>query len=97
MQQTEQQSSTSETSQQQTQQSTQQSTQSQYYYQMSFSTKPIPLLTTIQNEFGFFSPKQTNYRQLRVGPNFVKMIQWSPDGTCLLSSSEDFRLKLFEL
>jgi hypothetical protein len=95
--QSEQSNNTESSTQQQTQQSTQQSTQSQYYYQVNFSTKPTPLLTTTQNEFGFFTPKQTNYMQLRMGPNFVKMLQWSPDGTCLLSSSEDFRLKLFEL
>jgi hypothetical protein len=32
-----------------------------------------------------------------VGSNFVKGVKWAPDGTCFLTSSEDNRLRLFEL
>ncbi|XP_078035279.1 telomerase Cajal body protein 1 homolog [Augochlora pura] len=38
-----------------------------------------------------------DYKPTESCENFTKGCQWSPDGTCLLVSSEDFRNRIFEL
>ncbi|XP_076634840.1 telomerase Cajal body protein 1 homolog [Colletes latitarsis] len=37
------------------------------------------------------------YQPSELYENFTKGCQWSPDGTCLLVSSEDFRIRIYEL
>ncbi|CAD1476497.1 unnamed protein product, partial [Heterotrigona itama] len=37
------------------------------------------------------------YEPTNLCENFTKGCQWSPDGTCLLVPSEDFRIRLYEL
>lgn len=37
------------------------------------------------------------YQPTNLCENFTKGCQWSPDGTCLLVPSEDFRLRIYEL
>lgn len=37
------------------------------------------------------------YQPTDLYENFTKGCQWSPDGTCLLVPSEDFRLRIYEL
>lgn len=49
---------------------------------------------TYRDEFGFFNEK--NFTR-RGQPNFVKTVQWSPDGLCLLSNSDDNCVRLFDL
>ncbi|XP_031848115.1 telomerase Cajal body protein 1 homolog [Nomia melanderi] len=38
-----------------------------------------------------------DYQPTELCENFTKGCQWSPDGTCLLVPSEDFRLRIYEL
>lgn len=49
----------------------------------AFSEKPV-LLTTAKEDFS-------------KGNNFLKGCKWSPDGTCILTNSEDGTLRLFNL
>ncbi|XP_011162974.1 telomerase Cajal body protein 1 [Solenopsis invicta] len=37
------------------------------------------------------------YQSTNLYENFTKGCQWSPDGTCLLVPSEDFRIRIYEL
>lgn len=37
------------------------------------------------------------YKPTDLCENFTKGCQWSPDGTCLLVPSEDFRIRIYEL
>lgn len=37
------------------------------------------------------------YEPTNLYENFTKGCQWSPDGTCLLVPSEDFRIRIYEL
>lgn len=37
------------------------------------------------------------YQPTPLCENFTKGCQWSPDGTCLLAASEDFRIRVYEL
>lgn len=37
------------------------------------------------------------YQPTDLYENFTKGCQWSPDGTCLLVPSEDFRIRIYEL
>ncbi|XP_028047467.1 telomerase Cajal body protein 1 [Monomorium pharaonis] len=37
------------------------------------------------------------YQSTNLCENFTKGCQWSPDGTCLLVPSEDFRIRIYEL
>lgn len=37
------------------------------------------------------------YQSTNLHENFTKGCQWSPDGTCLLVPSEDFRIRIYEL
>jgi len=37
------------------------------------------------------------YQSTDLYENFTKGCQWSPDGTCLLVPSEDFRIRIYEL
>ncbi|PIK60450.1 hypothetical protein BSL78_02631 [Apostichopus japonicus] len=52
---------------------------------LSFTEDP-PLLTTAKDEFLLYE-----------GNNFLKGCKWSPDGTCILTNSEDGVLRLFNL
>jgi WD40 repeat protein len=55
----------------------------------SLDQYPIkPILQTAEDEFGLISNRQIN---------FTKTVKWSPDGLCLLSNSEDNRMRLFEI
>lgn len=38
-----------------------------------------------------------DYQPTELCENFTKGCQWSPDGTCLLVPSEDFKLRIYEL
>ncbi|KZC05363.1 Telomerase Cajal body protein 1, partial [Dufourea novaeangliae] len=39
----------------------------------------------------------TEYQPTELCENFTKGCQWSPDGTCLLVPSDDFRIRIYEL
>lgn len=56
------------------------------FVRYEWSTTPR-LLCTATKEY-----KPTNFCE-----NFTKGCQWSPDGTCLLVPSEDFRIRIYEL
>lgn len=72
------------------------STVNQRYLQLDFTKhKPATIYSTPKEEFAPFARQITDYKKFE--HNFVKTVKWSPDGTCLLSSSEDNFVKLFEL
>ncbi|CAJ0651657.1 14200_t:CDS:10 [Entrophospora sp. SA101] len=43
------------------------------------------------------NPKESNYIPNGSEDNFFKVAKWSPDGTCILTSSNDNLLRIFEL
>lgn len=53
------------------------------WQQWTFNVSQSPLLSNFSDEF-------------IKGNNFVKSLEWSPDGACLLSNSEDNAIRLFE-
>ncbi|KAL9652239.1 hypothetical protein ABK040_011899 [Willaertia magna] len=64
-----------------------------FYYSLVFSNQNINQsklnLSTNNNEFGFTLNSNL--------PIYTKGIKWSPDGLCLLSNSNDNKIRLFEL
>jgi len=62
------------------------STDSACLYKYNWSTAPRMLCIATKE-----------YQPTNMHENFTKGCQWSPDGTCLLVPSEDFRIRIYEL
>ncbi|XP_011700964.1 PREDICTED: telomerase Cajal body protein 1 [Wasmannia auropunctata] len=62
------------------------STDSTCVYKYNWSTAPRLLCAATKE-----------YQSIDLHENFTKGCQWSPDGTCLLVPSEDFRIRIYEL
>jgi WD40 repeat protein len=58
-----------------------------------FSQPLEQIYQTYKEEFGYFTKEDPKEGQ----PNFTKNVKWSPDGLCLLSNSEDNKIRLFDL
>lgn len=59
------------------------------YYHLDFSSQPCVPAYRIAGEF-------SHSRNGATHGNFLKGVKWSPDGTCLLTNSEDNFIRLFE-
>lgn len=70
-------------------------TQQQQYSYIAYDFSQ-PLEQMYQSKKGTYQPFcAPNPKQGQ--PNFVKNVKWSPDGLCLLSNSEDAKLRLFDV
>eukprot|EP01112_Ceratiomyxa_fruticulosa_P012170 TRINITY_DN3359_c0_g2_i1.p1 TRINITY_DN3359_c0_g2~~TRINITY_DN3359_c0_g2_i1.p1 ORF type:complete len:528 (-),score=118.66 TRINITY_DN3359_c0_g2_i1:48-1589(-) len=73
------------------------STNYTYYYTPDFTTPPQ--LVCYSDEFDEVNAEGSSSSSKKIirGTNFLKGSKFSPDGTCLLSCSEDNSLRLFEI
>ena len=56
---------------------------------ISWTAAPNAVFSAVRE----FAPSKAE----KLDNNFLKGVKWSPDGTCLLTNSEDHKIRLFEM